>query len=280
MNSSMITAAVSMNALQQKLDMLADNISNVNTVGYKRKTSVFEDILTTLSPQEQDFEQTGRRTPLGLVQGWGARLSSMQLDLAQGMLQQTGSMTDVAIEGNGLFEVRTDGTLDGAPAFTRHGSFQLISSGGGDRTLVTNTGYPVVAQDGGVDSFIVVPEGYNLTIEADGTLRGIGPQGSTPIELGKLKMMQATKPELLQSISDNLYGVPENVNIADVVTDVTQLPADALGISVRQGFVENSNVNLTDEMADLMIVQRAYQLSARALSSSDEMMGMANNLRG
>lgn len=280
MNSSMITAAVSINALQHKLDMLADNLANVNTVGYKRKTSVFEDILTSLSPQDRHFEQPGRRTPLGYSQGWGARLSSMQLDLSQGMLQQTAVMTDVAIEGNGLFEVRTDGTLDGARAFTRHGSFQLVSTGGGDRTLVTNTGHPVVAQVGGVDSFIIVPEGYNLSIEADGTLRGIGPQGSTPIELGKLKVMQATKPELLQSISDNLYGVPENVNIADVVTDVTQLPAEELGISVRQGFVENSNVTMTDEMADLMIVQRAYQLSARAISSSDQMMGMANNLRG
>jgi len=275
----MITAAVSMNALQQKLDMLADNIANVNTVGYKRKTSVFEDILTSLNRQEQDFEQAGRRTPLGYSQGWGARLSSMQLDLSQGMLQQTGTPTDVAIEGNGLFEVRPDGTLGGSRAFTRHGSFQLISSGGGDRMLVTNSGFPVVAQVGGAESFITIPEGYNLTIEADGTLKGFGPQGSTPIELGKLKMMQATKPELLQSIADNLYGVPENVNIADVVTDVTQLPADALGISVRQGFVENSNVNMTDEMADLMIVQRAYTLSARAISSSDQMMNMANNLR-
>ena len=279
MNSSMITAAVSMGALQQKLDMLADNIANVNTVGYKRKTSVFEDIMTSLNPQEQDFEQAGRRTPLGFSQGWGARLSSMLLDLSQGMLQQTGASTDVAIEGNGLFEVKTDGTLDGPSAFTRHGSFQLISSGGGDRTLITNSGYPVVAEAGGVESFIVIPEGYNLSIEADGTLIGIGPQGSTPIELGKLKMMQATKPELLQSIADNLYGVPENVNIADVVTNVTQLPADAVGISVRQGFIENSNVNMTDEMADLMIVQRAYTLSARALSSSDQMMNMANNLR-
>ncbi|MFC5531050.1 flagellar hook-basal body protein [Cohnella yongneupensis] len=279
MNSSMISASVSMGALQQKLDILADNIANSNTVGYKRKTAVFEDILTSLNPQEQDFEQPGRRTPLGITQGWGARMSSMQLDLSQGVLQQTGNMTDVAIEGNGLFEVRTGGTLDSSRAFTRHGSFQLVSTGGGDRTLYTNSGYPVVAEVGGVDSFIVVPEGYNLSIQPDGTLMGVGPQGSAPIDLGKLKMAQATNPELLQAISDNLYGVPENINIADVVKNVTQLPAETLGISVRQGFVENSNVNMTDEMADLMVVQRAYQLSARALSSSDQMMAMANNMR-
>lgn len=280
MNSSMISASVSMGALQQKLDLLADNISNSNTVGYKRKTAVFEDILTSINPQEKDFELSGRRTPLGFAQGWGARIASMQLDLTQGMLQQTGNATDVAIEGNGLFEVRTGPTLADSRAFTRHGSFQLVSTGGGERTLVTNSGYPVVADVGGADGFIVVPEGYNLSIDADGTLVGIGPQGSAPIDLGKLKMMQASKPELLQSIADNLYGVPEDINIEDVVTDVTQLPADTLGIAVRQGYVENSNVSLTDEMADLVIVQRAYQLSARALSSAEQMMGMANNLRG
>jgi flagellar basal-body rod protein FlgG len=279
-NNSMITASISMGALQQKLDLLADNISNTNTVGYKRKTAVFEDILTNTKPQEKDFELPGRRTPLGFTQGWGARLSTMQLDLSQGSLQQTGNMTDVAIEGNALFEVRTGGTLNSSRAFTRSGSFQLISSGGGERTLVTNTGYPVVAEAGGVDSFIVVPAGYNLSIQPDGNLLAIGPQDSTPIQLGKLKMAQVTKPELLQAIADNLYGVPQNINIANVVNNVTQLPAETSGIAIRQGYLENSNVNLTDEMADLMIVQRAYQLSARAITSSDQMMGMANNLRG
>lgn len=280
MNSSMITASSSMGALQQKLDMLADNIANSNTVGYKRKTAVFEDILTSLNPQGQDFSQAGRRTPLGFSEGWGARLASMQTDLSQGVLQQTGNMTDIAIEGNGLFEVRTDGDINGARAFTRNGPFQLMPDADGNRVLVTNSGQRVVANVDGTEDFVRVPEGYNLSVATDGTLTAVGNEGSEPISLGKLKLVEVTNPELLQAVADNLYGIPADVNAANVVRDISTLPNGETGITVRQGFVEQSNVNMADEMTDLMIVQRAYQLSARALSSSEEMMGMANNLRG
>lgn len=280
MNSSMIKASVSMGALQQKLDMLAENISNSNTVGYKRKTAVFEDIMTSLNSQVPDFNQPGRRTPMGFTEGWGARLSTMQTDLSQGVLQQTGNMNDIAIEGNGLFEVRTSDTIDSPRAFTRSGSFQLISTGGGDRRLVTNAGHPVVSNDGGVEGFIDVPAGYNLSITSDGTLVAVGNEGMAPINLGKLKLVQVTNPEFLQAVADNLFGVPADVDPANIVRDVTELPEGESGLAVRQGFVEQSNVNMGDEMTDLMIVQRAYQLSARALTSSDQMMGMANNLRG
>ncbi|RKP47281.1 flagellar hook-basal body protein [Cohnella endophytica] len=279
MNSSMSIASTSMGALQQKLDMLADNIANSNTVGYKRKTAVFEDILTSLSPQEQDFSLPGRRTPLGFTLGWGARLAAMQTDLSQGVLQQTGNMTDIAIEGNGLFEVRTDGNLNGARAFTRHGPFQLIPDANGDRILVTNSGQQVVADVGGTEDFVRVPEGYDLSVATDGTLTAVG-NGLEPIALGKLKLVEVTNPSLLQAVADNLYGVPANVAPGNVVRDIAALPNGETGITVRQGFVEQSNVNMADEMTDLMIVQRAYQLSARALSSSEQMMGMANSLRG
>jgi flagellar basal-body rod protein FlgG len=278
-NNSMITASSSMGALQQKLDILADNIANSNVVGYKRKTALFEDILTSINPQVEDFNQPGRRTPLGFTQGWGTRITSLQTDLSQGVLQQTGNMTDVAIEGNGLFEVRTDGDINGARAFTRHGPFQLMPDANGDRVLVTNTGQQVVADTGNGEDFIRVPAGYNLNIASDGTLTAVGNEGSAPIAMGKLKLVQVTNPELLQAIADNLFGIPSNINPTDVVRDVSQLTEAERGISVRQGFVEQSNVSLTDEMTDLMIVQRAYQLSARALTSSEQMMGMANNLR-
>ncbi|MFC5469648.1 flagellar hook-basal body protein [Cohnella suwonensis] len=280
MNNSMIIASASMNALQRKLDLLADNVANSNTVGYKRKSAVFQDILTSIQPQLQDFNQAGRRSPLGFTEGWGARISSMQTDLSQGVLQETGNMTDIAIEGNGLFEVRTDGDLNGARAFTRHGPFQLMPDASGDRILVTNSGQQVVADVGGAEDFVRVPAGYNLSVATDGTLTAVGAQGSEPIALGKLKLVEVTNPELLQAVSDNLYGIPSDVDPDNVVRTIAGLPNGESGISVRQGFVEQSNVNMTEELTDLMIVQRAYQLSARALSSSEQMMGMTNNLRG
>lgn len=276
----MITASVSMGALQQKLDMLADNFANANTVGYKRKSAVFEDILTSLNPHVEDFNQAGRRTPLGFTQGWGSRIAAIQTDMSQGVLKQTGNVTDIAIEGNALFEVRTGGDINGARAFTRHGPFQLMPDANGDRILVTNSGQQVVGNTGNGEDFIRVPAGYELTVGTDGTLTAVGGEGTTPINLGTLKLVQVTNSELLQAVADNLYGIPENVDPANVVRDVALLPNGETGISVLQGFVEQSNVNMADEMTDLMIVQRAYQLSARALSSSEQMMGMANSLRG
>jgi flagellar basal-body rod protein FlgG len=269
-NNSMITATASMSALQQKLDMLADNIANINTDGYKRKTSVFEDLLTSMQPHEKAFEQPGRRTPAGFTQGWGVRLSSMQLDMTQGTLKATGNPNDVAIEGNALFEVATP---DGSPAFTRQGAFQLVPLPNGERQLVTDGGLPILAQDG---SDIIVPEGRNLVIAADGKMQAVGAPGSTPVELGKLRLVQVVKPELLRSIGDNLYGIDAGTNTGDVVQLLGVLP---MGTAVRQGFSEQSNVSLTDEMAELMTVQRAYQMSSRALTSSEQMLSMANNLR-
>jgi flagellar basal-body rod protein FlgG len=276
----MITASVSMGALQQKLDMLADNVANSNTVGYKRKTAVFEDIMTSLNPHVEDFNQPGRRTPLGFTQGWGARMTSLQTDMSQGVLQRTDNMTDVAIEGNALFEVRTDGDINGARAFTRHGPFQLMPDANGDRILVTNSGQQVVGDTGAGDDFIRVPEGYTLTIATDGTMTAVDSAGTDSINLGKLKLVEVTNPVFLQALADNLFGIPADVNPDDVVREIAPLPNGETGIAVRQGYVEQSNVNMTDEMTDLMIVQRAYQLSSRALSSSEQMMGMANNLRG
>jgi len=270
-NNSMITSAASMYSLQRKLEMLADNVANINTVGYKRKTSVFEDMLTTLQPHEEDFRLDGRRTPSGFTLGWGARLSSLTLDMAQGSLQQTDNPTDVAIEGNALFRVAMP---DGTEAYTRQGAFQLVPLPDGERQLITDDGHPVLDADG---NGIIVPEGRNLTIMPDGFMMAEGPAGTAPEELGRIGLVQVVKPELLRSLGDALLGVSEGTNRDAVVTPLTDEQNE---VSVRQGYTEQSNVNLTDEMAEVIAAQRAYQLSARALASSEQMMGMANNLRG
>jgi len=270
-NNSMITSAASMNSLQQKLDMLADNMANINTVGYKRKTSVFEDILTSLQPHEQAFELAGRRTPLGFTQGWGAKLSAMMLDMTQGSLQSTDNPNDVAIEGNALFRVTMP---DGTEAYTRQGAFQLVPLANGDRQLVTNDGNAVLDAQGGD---IIVPAGLNLTIMPDGAMMAEGPAGTTPTDLGRIGLVQVLKPELLRQVGDNFFGVSEGTNRAVVVQELAERQ---VGVAVRQGFTEQSNVNLTNEMAEVIAVQRAYQLNARALTSSEMMMNMANNLRG
>ncbi|MBB3110527.1 flagellar basal-body rod protein FlgG [Paenibacillus phyllosphaerae] len=272
MNSSMINAMVSMNGLQQKLDLLADNIANVNTVGYKRKEASFEDLLTTMTQQPEDFSQPGRRSPLGFNQGWGSRLVSIQPDLSQGPLQQTDLPYDLAISGNALFEVITDDA--GTTAYTRNGAFQATMDASGETILTTKEGYPVVGTDG--DRIILPTNAKSVRIDEDGSIVSQSQAGEFET-IGQVRLMQAQKPAMLTQVADNLYTIADGMNVGDVLTEV-DAGTDS-DITIRQGYLEQSNVDLTEEMTELTTVQRAYQLTARALTSSDTMMGLANNLR-
>jgi flagellar basal-body rod protein FlgG len=274
----MINAMVSMNALQQKLDVMADNIANVNTVGYKKKEVTFEDLLTNLKNQPETFNQPGRRTALDFNQGWGTKLSVIQPNLSQGPLKGTENLTDIAIEGSAVFEVTVDDA--NTSAYTRNGAFQLTMAANGDTILATENGYPVVANvpdaNGNlVEGNIVVPRGYSLRVNADGTVLGVS--SNNTIELGSIKLLQVSRPAALTAVSDNLFIIADGVNPDDIVQEVTPDPDNR--IALRQGFLEQSNVQLSDEMTELINVQRAYQLAARALSSSDTMMGIANSIR-
>lgn len=281
MNSSMINAMVTMNGLQQKLDLLSDNIANSNTVGYKRKEASFADLLQTMYSQPDDFEQPGRMTSLGFNQGWGARLSSVETNFQQGVLKETGIKTDFAINGDAMFEVSVN---DGADtAYTRSGAFQLTPSASGDTILATEQGYPVIGQvydktlGQYVDTTITVPKNYTITVASDGTIKAASPDGDTLVDLPRLKLAQATRPSALTATEDNLFMLQPGLNADEVMQQVQ--PDDENGIVVQQGYLEQSNVDLTNEITELISVQRAYQLAARALTSSDTMMGLANNMR-
>lgn len=274
MNHSMITASVSMAALQQKLELIADNVANLNTAGYKSKSGVFEEILSGVQPQEPEFALEGRRTPLGFPVGGGARLLGIRLDLTPGTPQQTGLPTDLMLEGNGLFELRTS---EGERVFTRHGAFQWQIDGDGNRWLVTSSGHRVVNRN---DEPVVVPAGYEWRVAADGTMTAVSPDGNDVLQLGTLKVVQPVRADLLRVIGDNLLAIPADVNPDDVVVPLDGLPGGAAGVTVRQGYLEASNVDLTTEMTELVNVLRAYQLSARALASGEQMLQMAVNLRG
>lgn len=269
MNGSMISAMVSMNGLQQKLDIMSDNIANMNTVGYKRKEASFEDLLTNAKEQPNAFKEPGRLSPMNYTQGWGSRLLGIRPDLTQGPLQETGNQFDIAIAGDALYQVQT---LEGT-AYTRNGAFQLSLQSDGTARLTTSDGHPVLGDN---DQPIVIPPNRSIRVNADGSLDAIAQDG-TAESIGKLKLVQVTRPSLLTSVADNLYAVADGVNVEDVLRTVTA--GEGNDISLRQGFLEQSNVDLTTEMTELINVQRAYQLTSRALSSSDTLMGMANGLR-
>jgi flagellar basal-body rod protein FlgG len=287
MNHSLINSSVTMHALQQKLDMLANNIANVNTNGFKRKEASFQDVLTSVKEQPQGFQKAGRLSPLGYNQGWGSKLVQAQLNLAQGSLTATESPLDIAIEGNGLFEIQSlsldaNNNTVARNVWTRNGSFELRPSNDGadpDMYLTTKDGEFVVGVD---DNPIRIPVDHNVQIRPDGTIAAYSEldKNAPPVDAGQLKMVRVIRAQVLQQLGDNLYSLPEGIaNPQEVLQtlDATNNTVDP--IVVRQGFLEQSNVSLADEMADLIQVQRAYQLNARAVTSSDTMMGIANNLR-
>lgn len=292
MNRSMIAASVSMQSLQQRLDVLSNNVANADTIGYKKKQASFQDVLTTVQNQSQDFSQPGRMTPLGYNMGWGARLTGMELDMTQGTLTASDNPLDVAIQGQGLIEigiltVDDTGNQIVKPAWTRNGSFILSRDIDDNIVLATKDGHAVRNTD---DQSIMVPENHDLKISETGYVMAYDKTDPTaaPVDLGQLKLVHVTRPQLLTELGDGLFDVtvPEGEDPAtwipaNVLQDSVVLPNEHPNkITLKQGFIEKSNVNMSEEMTDLITLQRAFQLSSRALVQSDTMMGMANNLRG
>lgn len=286
MNHSFINASVSMRAFQQKLDLISNNVANVNTVGFKKRDATFEDLLTNIKQQPEGFRREGRLSPLGLTQSWGAKLSQAQLNLSQGTLQSTGLSTDLALEGSGLFEIRTNLTDEnGQPinGYTRNGNFQLAVDANDPNSLflATQDGNPVV---GAGNVPIRVPVGYKVVIDDIGNVSAYkdGESAATAQLIGRLSLVRVVRPQYLEQLGENMFRLlpgADNTGNA-IIKPIDQSSPLEERVAVRQGFLEQANVNLGDEMTDLMMTQRAFQLSSRALTNADTMMNLANNLRG
>lgn len=293
MNHSMINSSVTMNGLMRKLDLIANNVANLNTDGFKRKEGTFEDLLTTYKQQHESQQLPGRLTSPNLIIGSGARLSQVQINMAQGSLRQTDNPYDVAIEGDALFEIGVptrdaDGNVTYQQAWTRNGAFRIALVAGNNESgmLTTNDGSVVIGDD---DQPIMVPNGRSLTIDHSGNIYAYDSSGTDAGSefVGRLKLIRATRPQMLETRGENTFVLPgELANDPERVAAIMQRldldGAEELSspVRLRQGFLEGSNVDMGAEMTELIQVQRAFQLNARALTSSDTMMGLANNLRG
>ncbi|KAF6567505.1 flagellar hook-basal body protein [Paenibacillus sp. EKM202P] len=274
MNNSMIGAMVSMASVQQRLDLIADNIANVNTVGYKSKQGSFEDVLANVQQQPSTYLQNGRAMPLGYNLGYGVKTTAVMKNMEQGPLKETGLPTDLAIQGNALFEIQGNGQK----AWTRDGSFHFIPDPNDNETMMLTTaeGYSVLDNN---DIPVTAPAGSKVAINSDGELLIRANGTGAPTVGQRIKLMDVQRPEGLQQRDDNLFVLGNGVTEADVFGAAGVAGAVPTDVSVRSGYLEESNVNLAGEMTDMMQVQRMYQMAARALTSSDTMMNLANNLR-
>jgi flagellar basal-body rod protein FlgG len=251
---SLWIAKTGMEAQQMQLDTISHNLSNVATNGYKRSHAVFEDLIY------QNLRQTGANTteqtalPTGLQVGLGVRPVATSRIFSQGNLQQTSNNLDLAIKGNGFFQIQMP---DGTTNYTRDGSFQLDANG----QIVTNNGYTVLPG-------ITVPaNAQTLTIGQDGTVNVTVPGSATPQNLGQIQIANFVNPAGLDPKGQNLFA-----ETASSGTPNAGAPnANGLG-ALQQGFVETSNVNVVEELVQMIQTQRAYELNSKAVQTSDQML--------
>ena len=239
---------------QVQMDVVANNLANVSTNGFKRARAVFEDLLyqTVRQPGAQSSQQT--QLPSGLQIGTGARPVATERLFTQGNLQQTGNDLDVAIQGHGFFQVLMP---DGTTAYTRDGSFHSDANG----QLVTSSGFPV-------QPTITVPaNALSLTIGKDGTVSAKVPGSTTPVQVGTMQLATFINPAGLQAMGENLY-----VQTASSGTPNTNAPGTNGTGLLNQGYVETSNVNVVEELVNMIQTQRAYEINSKAIQTSDQML--------
>ncbi len=255
MMRSLWISKTGMEGQQTQLDAISHNLANVSTFGYKRSHAVFEDLMYQNMRQAGGPTSEQTQLPVGLQMGLGVRPVAMARNFSQGNLQQTSSNLDVAVKGNGFFLIQLP---DGGTAYTRDGSFQLDSTG----RLVTNNGYLV--QPG-----ITVPaNALSVTIGQDGTIGVMVPGQAAPQNIGQLQLSSFINPPGLEPLGGNLF-----VETAASGQPQTGTPGlEGLG-SVQQGFIETSNVNVVEELVQMIVTQRAYELNSKAITTSDQMLG-------
>jgi flagellar basal-body rod protein FlgG len=278
---SMITAANTMAQLQQQLDVISNNIANSNTTGFKRRETSFGELLAQQFTNLPNDKAT-RLTPNGVRYGVGARLAETNLVLKQGAITKTDRALDVALAKEGqFFRVLVQGE-NGAQeiGYTRSGAFYLTPSAENpnELMLVTSDGHPVLDEN---NAPILLPEGFkNIAISNNGTITATASDGRV-IRRANIGITTILRPQLLQSAGDNIFTLPDlnalNVNEADVAVNMTGNLRNQ--ISMTQGALEQSNVELGTELTDMMITERSYQLNARAISLSDQMLGLINGIR-
>ena len=249
-SGAMFTAVTGTNAQQKRIDVIAHNLANVGTVGFKRQQAQFEDLLyeNVRAPAAEGD------SPTGLQFGRGTRIVSTEHVLSAGSMRQTDSPLDIAIEGDGFFALQK---LNGDAAYTRNGQFKLNVNG----DIVNSSG--LVLQP-----LISIPDdAFNLTVTQDGFVRFQRPGSATLVDAGQIELVRFANPGGLRASGGNLFE-----ESASSGTPITGNPGtDAFGL-LKQGTVEEANVNIAEELVGLIIAQRAFEANTRVISAADDML--------
>ena len=258
MDASMWIAKTGLDAQQMRMSVISNNLANVNTTGFKRDRASFEDMLYQNLRQPGAQNSATTQSPTGLMMGTGVRIVSTEKTHAQGSLVTTKNALDIAIQGDGFFQIiQPDGTL----AYTRDGSFKLSSTG----QLVTANGTLL-------QPAITIPPNVNsISIGQDGTV-AVEVAGTGNQVLGQIQLARFLNPAGLQAIGQNMLRETTGSGPAQVVT-----AGQAGSGLLMQGALEASNVNVVEEMVNMIETQRAYEVNSKAISAVDGMLRFLNN---
>jgi flagellar basal-body rod protein FlgG len=261
MNPALRTAATGMMAQQLRTEVIANNLANVNTTGFKRSRAHFEDLLYQTVQGAAVVGNPDTNTMPAIQVGRGTRLAAVQRLHSQGPVEQTSRPLDLAIEGEGFFQVQLP---SGAVAYTRDGSFGISDTG----TLITSEGYAVIPG-------IRIPnDAVEITISSTGKVSvGTGIEQVEKTELGQLEIARFMNPSGLQALGQNLYAETPASGQPTV-----GFPADEGMGRILQSHLEGSNVEIVQEMVDMITSMRAYEINSKAIKNAEEMMSTANNL--
>jgi len=257
---SLWIARTGLDAQQTQLDVISNNLANVSTNGFKRGRAVFEDLLyqTLRQPGAQSSQTT--QIPSGLQLGTGVRPVSTARIFTQGNLQKTDGTLDLAVQGNGFFQVTLP---DGTTGYTRDGSFQKDNQG----QIVTSDGYPLQPN-------ITIPaNALSVTVGTDGTVSITQSGSAATTQIGTISLATFINSGGLQSVGQNLY-----LETAASGTPTPSTPGTNGAGNVNQGYVETSNVNVAEELVTMIQTQRAYELNSKVVSTSDSMLGRLTQL--
>jgi flagellar basal-body rod protein FlgG len=259
---SLAIAATGMLAQQRNVEVISNNIANLNTVGFKRQRAEFQDLLyQTLERAGAIASATGAIIPNGVQIGAGVKTGSVYRIIEQGNVTQTGNDLDLAISGRGLFRIDMP---DGTEAYTRAGNFSVS----GDGRIVTQDGYELAP------GFAVPEDAVDVTVSEDGVVEARIAGQENPREIGRLELVTFFNESGLEAIGDNLL-----LETTASGEPVAGNPGDPGFGRILQGFIENSNVDPVQEITALIAAQRAYEMNARVIEASDEMLAQNANLR-
>ncbi|MBI9016615.1 MAG: flagellar basal-body rod protein FlgG [Phycisphaerae bacterium] len=259
------SAATGMKAMDTKLDVIANNLANANTVGFKGSRANFEDLMYEERRQPGTINSQGQISSAGLFIGLGTRISNTQLDLRQGSPEDTGRPLDVAISGAGFFKVQTFDSIGGGEAYTRDGNF-----------IINNVGQLVLGTADGpiLDPPITLPEGYeSLTIESDGRI-SVVVEGEAVDTGQQIQLFKFANPYGLSQAGSNLFTETEASGPATQGN-----PRDAGYGGLLQNYLESSNVDAVRELVGMIRTQRNFEMNSQSIKAADEVMQVIGRLR-